>query len=94
MSDGRRNNGGKRAGAGRKSTKYEYIDDGELSPLQYLLDLMRNKRSKQATKIEAAKAALPYCSARLISADIQADSELHVYLVSQLADIPAESDTP
>jgi len=84
--------GGAREGAGRKSTKHEYVDDGQLSPLQYLLDLMRNKRTKQAIKMEAAKAALPYCSSRLISADIQADSELHVYLVSQLADIPAESD--
>ena len=84
--------GGAREGAGRKSTKHEYVDDGELSPLQYLLDLMRNKRTRQAIKIEAAKAALPYCSARLISADIQADTSLEIYLISQLADIPAESD--
>ena len=83
--------GGHREGAGRKTTKHEYVDDGELSPLQFLLDLMRNKRTRQAIKIEAAKAALPYCSARLISADIQADTSLEIYLISQLADIPAES---
>ena len=89
MSNG---HGGARENAGRKR-RPAYVPDGELTPLDYLIGLMRNKRTKQAIKMEAAKAALPYCSARLISADIQADSELHVYLVSQLADIPAESDT-
>ena len=84
--------GGHREGAGRKSTKHEFVDDGQITPLDYLLGLMRNKRTRQAIKIEAAKAALPYCSARLISADIDTDSTLSVYLVSQLADIPAESD--
>lgn len=93
MADGRVNNGGAREGAGRKSTKHEFVDDGLITPLQYLLGLMRNKRTKQMIKIEAAKAALPYCSHRLIQAEIQADSTLHVYLVSQLADIPAESES-
>ena len=84
--------GGSRAGSGRKSTKHEFVDDGELTPLVYLLGLLRDTDNKIQTRFEAAKVALPYTSARLISADIQADSELHVYLVSQLADIPAESD--
>ena len=82
--------GGLREGAGRKSTKHEFVDTGELTPLDYLLGLMRNKRTKQAIKIECAKAAMPYCSHRLIAAEIQSDSTLEIFLVSQLADIPAE----
>lgn len=76
--------GGAREGAGRKSTKHEFVDDGELSPLQYLLGLMRNKNTPRRIKIEAAKAALPFCSARLQNTVLEVDADLNISLVSYL----------
>lgn len=91
MADGRVNNGGAREGAGRKR-RPAYVPDGLLTPLDYLIGIMRDDGQTQAARIDVAHKVLPYTSARLLSADIQADSELHIYLVSQLADIPAQPD--
>jgi hypothetical protein len=77
--------GGKRPNSGRKSKKEEYSpDDGELSPLGFVLAVMRDDERSPAERMDAAKAALPYCAARLqhISADI--DSELNISLISYL----------
>lgn len=75
--------GGVRDGAGRKR-KPAFVDDGELSPLQYLLGLMRNKNTPRRIKIEAAKAALPFCSARLQNTILEVDADLNISLVSYL----------
>ena len=88
MSNG---HGGAREGAGRKR-RPAYVPDGGLTPLDYLIALMRDESKNERLRIDVAHKVLPYCSARLLSADIQADSELHIYLVSQLADIPAQPD--
>ena len=76
--------GGRREGAGRKSTREEYVEDGEQTPIEYLLEVMRDTSNKRHERMEAAKAAIPYCSARLQHTDLDVDSELHIYLVSQL----------
>ena len=75
--------GGARDGAGRKR-KPAYVDDGELSPLQYLIELMRNKNTPRPIKIEAAKAALPLCSARLQNTILDVEGDLEIRLVSYL----------
>ena len=82
--------GGQREGAGRKSTKHEYVDDGELSPLQFMLDIMRDTNRKTADRFDAAKAALPFCSARLQNVVAEVDTSLEIHLVSYL---DANSDT-
>ena len=83
--------GGARENAGRKR-RPAYVPDGGETPLDYLIKVMRAQNTPRAIKIECAAKAAPYCHARLLAADIQSDSSLHVYLVSQLADIPAESN--
>lgn len=66
--------GGARPGAGRpKGAKAKLTEeaivraatngDGVL-PLEYLLEVMRDKRNDQAVRIDAAKAAAPYVHAR------------------------------
>lgn len=76
--------GGARAGAGRKSTREEYVEDGQITPIEYLLSIMRDESQKQGARVEAARLAIPYCSARLAHTDVDVESDLHIYLVSQL----------
>jgi hypothetical protein len=67
--------GGKRPGAGRKPggrnrRTLEAIAAAEASgitPLEYMLRVMRNKRSGAAVRLDAAKSAAPYVHARLAS---------------------------
>lgn len=65
--------GGYRPGAGRKpgaiNRKTQEIalracDEG-LTPVEYLLAVMRDESNEQAVRIDAAKAAAPYCHPRL-----------------------------
>ena len=83
--------GGRRPGSGRKSTKHEYVDDGQLSPLQFLLAVMRDESNPIAQRIDVAKAAAPYCSARLQSITADVDADVAITLVSYLDS--SDSDT-
>ncbi len=65
--------GGARPGAGRKKgganrindeARKKALEDG-LSPLEYLLGVMRDIRQDDARRLDAAKAAAPYVHARL-----------------------------
>lgn len=72
------NHGGKRAGAGRKpgSTSRQLVDwsNGallsdpaalrDIGPLEFLLRIMRDPGATKKTRMEAAKAALPYTAPR------------------------------
>ena len=78
------NHGGKRPGAGRKSTKHEYVDDGLESPLQFMLKQMRNASNSLTFRADMAKAAAPYCSAKLLSQSIDVDGDVTIQLVSYL----------
>lgn len=65
--------GGKREGAGRppgavnKATQAERdaIAASGLTPLEYMLGLMRDEQADESKRLDAAKAAAPYCHARL-----------------------------
>ena len=69
--------GGKRAGAGRKpgslTQRTREIAEGALAegltPLEYLLDILRDETQAQEVRTDAAKAAAPYCHARLQSVE-------------------------
>ena len=65
--------GGARPGAGRKKgganrindeARKKALEDG-LSPLEYLLGVMRDEDQDDARRLDAAKAAAPYVHARL-----------------------------
>lgn len=96
--------GGRRDGAGRpngsknKATQArEWLQDEAarktveegMMPLAFLLEVMRDEGQPQSLRMEAAKAAAPYCHSRL--SQVTLDGELsHRYV----AEIPAETETP
>jgi hypothetical protein len=70
--------GGKREGAGRKPGSVAKLDaearkkaaeSGQM-PLDYLLGIMRDQNQAQPIRLDAAKAAAPYCHNRLSSSEI------------------------
>ncbi len=72
--------GGRREGAGRKpgtaNVRTRAIAEralaAGLSPLEYLLSLVRDEVQPQAVRLDAAKAAAPYVHPRLSSVDLRA----------------------
>jgi len=70
--------GGKREGAGRKPGSVSRIDAearqralaGGMMPLDFLLSIMRDDKQDAAARRDAAKAAAPYCHARLSSTEL------------------------
>lgn len=73
--------GGKREGAGRKPgsndkfkrAQAEAIAASGLTPLEYMLAVLRDAGAEQAMRFEAAKAAAPYCHPRLSSVTMDAN---------------------
>ena len=73
------NRGGKRPGAGRpKGSKNKVIlarqtaiADSGLSPVEYMLNIVRDEGQKQEARLEAAKAVAPYIHPRLQSIESQ-----------------------
>ena len=73
MADGRAKNGGKRENAGRKPgalTRYkkevaEKVADEGITPLEFLVSVVRDKKAKKRDRVDAAKAAAPYCHKRM-----------------------------
>lgn len=82
--------GGKRPGAGRPpgsvTTKTREVADalvlGDVTPLEYMVGVMRGEREYEPEKFEAAKAAAPYMHARL--AAIEHKGEVAVRNVARL----------
>ena len=67
--------GGARANAGRKSTRHEYVDDGELTPLELMLGFMRDHNQDMDARLEVAFKAAPFCHARLQAITVDAEVE-------------------
>ena len=74
-------NGGARPGAGRKPGGRNRITQeavakasGGLSPLDYLLGIVRDEGEEASRRIDAAKAAAPYCHAKLQPVDGNGDT--------------------
>ena len=74
------NQGGKRAGAGRKQGKPNKLTaeaiaqtkESGLTPLEYMLDVMRNS-SDERMRMSAAQAAAPYVHAKLSTVDVKSE---------------------
>ena len=74
--------GGARPGAGRKPGARNMITreaiakarDG-ITPLDYLLRVMRDESAEEARRVDAARAAAPYCHARLQPVNSDGDGE-------------------
>jgi len=77
--------GGAREGSGRKPgqrnaktvEQVERIEASGLTPLDYMLSVLRDKTQEQAIRLDAAKAAAPYVHARLTTIEARVDGDLH-----------------
>ncbi len=75
--------GGSRPGSGRKSTKHEYVDDGLQTPLQLMLEQMRDEGVPMNIRLDIAYKAAPYCHARLQATEFKADVTHEVIEMSE-----------
>jgi hypothetical protein len=70
--------GGKREGAGRKPGSVSKLDveahkraaEGGVMPLDFLLSIMRDAEQDARWRLDAAKAAAPYCHARVSATEV------------------------
>lgn len=73
--------GGKREGAGRKAgtpnrrteERVAKIEASGLTPLDYMLSILRDEQMPTDSRFEAAKAAAPYVHAKLASVEHKGD---------------------
>ena len=76
--------GGAREGCGRKPgqrngktiEQVERIEASGLTPLDYMLSVMRDLSVDDARRLDAAKSAAPYVHARLSSVEAKVEGEL------------------
>jgi hypothetical protein len=60
--------------------------EGGMMPLDFLLGIMRNENQDARSRLDAAKAAAPYCHARLCSTELSSpnDSPVNVQTTREL----------
>jgi hypothetical protein len=76
--------GGSRVGAGRKPGQATKLNEearqqalgGGISPLDYMLKILRDEAENKEMRFEAAKAAAPYVHARLSTTDSTVTADL------------------
>lgn len=84
--------GGKRPGSGRpkgainKRTEEAIVKAAEtgITPLDYLLAVMRNENEEKPVRLDAAKAAAPYIHARLQAIEHSGDKDNPVQTVTRI----------
>lgn len=82
--------GGRRPGSGRKRTGVSKLDaaarkaatESGITPLGYMLGILRDTEASKVERMDAAKAAAPYVHARL--AHIEQKSDVAVSFVARL----------
>ncbi|MEL6277946.1 MAG: hypothetical protein AAFR28_03570 [Pseudomonadota bacterium] len=76
--------GGVRSGAGRKKGgKNKILDEAEraahasegITPLEYMLSVLRDESNDVAQRLDAAKAAAPYMHAKLSTVEVRGDAD-------------------
>lgn len=75
--------GGKRTGAGRKAgsrnkrteAKLREVKASGMTPLEYLISIMRDETKDEGRRVDAAKAAAPYVHARLSNVDMSVSQQ-------------------
>jgi len=77
--------GGRKKGVPNKATaaKQAEIAASGLTPLEFMLDVMRDEDNEQSVRLDAAKAAAPYVHPKLanIDAKIEGDVGLKVEII-------------
>ncbi len=81
---GTRKGAGRPAGAPNKATQEQRaaVSASGLTPLEYLLQIMRDEGQPQEERKDAAKAAAPYVHARLASVDMTSKNDTTMRVLS------------
>jgi hypothetical protein len=87
MAKGIKTGGGSRKGRPNKATaaKAAAIESSGLTPLDYMLTVMRNARLGLDVRLEAAKSVAPYVHPRLASTEIRSPDGSALSLTIQLS---------
>ena len=75
--------GGRRAGAGRKPGVrnkktieiLNAVESSGITPLEFLLSVMRDEEAERNVRMQAAQAAAPYCHSKLSSVEVSGDAD-------------------
>jgi hypothetical protein len=94
--------GGRRDGAGRKpgtlnkatQEQRDAIAASGLTPLEYMLAVMRDGGADEARRLDAAKAAAPYCHARLTAVELSGPGGDPVETVSRIELVAMRDSRP
>ena len=80
---GPRPGGGRPAGLKNKRTLEQIaaIEATGITPLQYLLSVMRDEEAEPAIRLDAARSAAPYAHAKIISIDAKIDQSITVEII-------------
>jgi hypothetical protein len=85
--------GGKRSGAGRKkgvpnkrtAEVQAAVEASGVTPLEYMLSIMRDEAKDERDRLHAAISAAPYVHAKLSSIDLKAKISTHEGALDELA---------
>ena len=94
--------GGKRPGAGRKqgapnkatAKRQKAVAASGLTPLDYMLSIMRDEKMPAADRFEAAKAAAPYVHPKLANVDHKSSDGSMTPQPSTIQIVAADDDGP
>ena len=92
--------GGRRKGTPNKRTVERQTEMAELlaagvTPLEFMLGIMRDERTDPSVRIEAARSAAPYCHPRLSAVDLATREGPLIVEISRFGgddDKPGEAD--
>jgi len=84
--------GGKREGAGRKkgspnkktAETIKAVEASGLTPLEYMLSILRDEAQPHDARMDAAKSAAPYVHAKLASVEVKGDEEKPLHLFGSI----------
>ncbi len=85
--------GGARPGAGRKKGSpnkrtaeiTKAVEESGITPLEYMLSVMRDEANDQRERLSAAEKAAPYVHAKLSSVELNANVSMHEASLDDLA---------
>ena len=92
--------GGSRPGAGRKAGGrnkktaeiLEAVESTGVTPLDYLLSVMRDEAGDKPTRIQAAIAAAPYCHSKLAAVTISGDEDNPLNVIAEVRRVIIKPD--
>jgi hypothetical protein len=93
---GKRPNAGRKAGTPNKASieRQAKISASGLTPLDYMLKILRDEDKPVEARMDAAKAAAPYVHPRLAAVELKGDADNPITTVNRIELVPLDANTP